>query len=80
MQDNYILKNTLFFRPGGVHEVDLFVGGVSELPVNGGILGRTFTCIISNQFSASKFGDRFWYENSENPGKFTPGKHSMDFF
>ncbi|XP_035219723.1 peroxidase-like isoform X2 [Stegodyphus dumicola] len=59
------------YGAGGVDEVDLFVAGVSEFSVNGGILGPTFTCIVANQFKNLKFGDRFWYENTNHPGAFT---------
>lgn len=52
-------------------DVDLFSGGVSETPVNGGKVGPTFACLIGLQFRALKFGDRFFYESDTNV-KFTP--------
>lgn len=55
-------------------EIDLFVGGISEFAVNDGVLGPTFTCIVANQFRNLKVGDRFWYENLDNPGAFSRGK------
>ncbi|GIX94018.1 peroxidasin [Caerostris extrusa] len=72
--DHIIDRLATIYGPGGVHEVDLFVAGVSELPVNGGIVGPTFTCIVSHQYKALKFGDRFWYENLHHPGAFTPAQ------
>lgn len=33
-----------------VNNIDLWSGGVSELSVNGGIIGRTFACKIFNKF------------------------------
>ncbi|XP_054709269.1 peroxidasin homolog pxn-1-like [Uloborus diversus] len=69
---DYILERLKYvYGPGQIDEVDLFVGGVSEFPVNDGILGPTFTCIVANQFKNLKFGDRFWYENTNHPGAFT---------
>jgi len=39
-------------------DIDLFVGGLAEKPFAGGVVGRTFNCIISQQFHNIKFGDR----------------------
>ncbi|XP_053698823.1 chorion peroxidase-like [Sabethes cyaneus] len=54
-------------------DVDLFVGGILEHPVEGGIVGETFAEIISDQFSRLQQGDRYFYSNGEqtNPGHFT---------
>ncbi len=43
--------------------LDLFVGGISEEPVEGGVTGATFTCIMSQTFRQLRDGDRFYYEN-----------------
>ncbi|XP_071494887.1 peroxidasin homolog [Diadema antillarum] len=56
----------IYGHPGNV---DLFVGGLSEDKIEGGLLGPTFTCLLVKQFHRLREGDRFWFEN---PGVFTP--------
>ncbi len=46
-----------------VDDVDLWVGGIAEDAVNGGLLGETFNLIVSDQFQRSRDGDRFFYLN-----------------
>nr|XP_022308082.1 peroxidase-like protein 3 [Crassostrea virginica] len=46
-----------------VTDIDVFVGGISELPEEGSILGPLFNCLIGKQFHDLKFGDRYWFEN-----------------
>ncbi|XP_063374283.1 chorion peroxidase isoform X2 [Cydia amplana] len=57
-------------------DIDLWIGGLLEEPVDGGIVGATFANIIADQFSRMKRGDRYFYEHGPdvNPGAFTPGQ------
>ncbi|KAK7069012.1 hypothetical protein SK128_018576, partial [Halocaridina rubra] len=48
-----------------VEDIDLFTGGLCETPLQGGIIGPTFGCIIGLQFSFLRKCDRFWYETSD---------------
>ena len=45
-----------------VDEVDLWIGGLAEAHVGGGLLGETFAEILGDQFTRSRDGDRFFYE------------------
>ena len=51
------------------------MAGVSENKEDGSIVGPTFSCLLGLQFQQLKFGDRFWYETSDFPANFTPGKY-----
>uniref|UniRef100_A0A336M1I8 CSON015496 protein n=1 Tax=Culicoides sonorensis TaxID=179676 RepID=A0A336M1I8_CULSO len=51
--------------------VDAYTGGLSEPPMNGGILGPLFTCLIADQFVRLKQGDSFWYERKIGPQRFS---------
>jgi hypothetical protein len=46
-----------------VNDVDLWVGGLSEPPVSGGMVGETFAIILKDQFERVRDGDRYWYQN-----------------
>ena len=58
-----------------VDDIDLFVGGLAEEPVSGGLLGWTFLCIVGDQFARLKKGDRFFYDIGGQPGSFSPSKY-----
>jgi peroxidase len=48
---------------GSVDAIDLWVGGLAEDHVAGGVIGQTFGIIVGDQFTALRDGDRYYFEN-----------------
>lgn len=46
-----------------VEQVDFWIGGISEDPVNGGLVGQLFSKVLTDQFTRLRDGDRFFYLN-----------------
>jgi len=46
-----------------VDDIDLWIGGLAENHINGGIVGELFHTIIADQFTRTRDGDRFFYLN-----------------
>lgn len=49
----------------------MYLAGLFENPVSGGVVGPTFACLIANQFKDLKVGDRYFYENGPSKSAFT---------
>lgn len=66
------------FTVMGIDRVDLWVGGLAEAKVNGGIVGSTFWAIIHEQLDRLQEGDRFYYvdrlENFDLYANFVEGQ------
>ena len=74
---NELTKIHLLQTYGTLETVDLFVGGLSEEPLEGGLVGATFACIFARTFEAVRDGDRFYYENDdETTGIFTASQRA----
>lgn len=50
---------------GTVDKVDVFVCGIAEDHVAGSMVGPLFRAILVDQFTRTRDGDRFWYENEQ---------------
>ncbi|XP_063859519.1 chorion peroxidase-like [Scylla paramamosain] len=53
-----------------VDDIDFFAGGMSETPLQGSLLGWTFTCVVGDQYARLKKGDRFFYDLGQQTGSF----------
>uniref|UniRef100_A0A7E4VUW8 peroxidase n=1 Tax=Panagrellus redivivus TaxID=6233 RepID=A0A7E4VUW8_PANRE len=53
--------------------LDLYVGGIIEEPQGDSVIGPTFSCIIAEQFTRSRDGDRFYFES---PTAFTAAQRA----
>ena len=57
-QANWDLLSTIYAHP---HHIDLFVGGLAEEPVSGGLTGKVFNAMKVKQFKNLMDGDRFFF-------------------
>ncbi|MDJ0676306.1 MAG: peroxidase family protein [Calothrix sp. MO_167.B42] len=64
ISSNNSITSKLESAYSSVDDIDLWVGGLAEDHVNGGLLGETFRVIIRDQFIHLRDGDRFWYQNN----------------
>ena len=55
MQDVIKRLKQIYFS---VEDIDLFTGGLSEVPLKGALVGPTFACVIGIQFQKAKKCDR----------------------
>ena len=60
-------------------DIDLWSGGISEIPKKGSLVGPVFSCLIGEGFRNLRFGDRFWFENSGWPSSFTLGNKNAAY-
>ena len=61
--ENWNLLKSLYLHP---RHIDLFTGGIAEVPFKGAIVGRTFRAIIAQTFKNLKEGDRFFFTHRGN--------------
>ncbi len=57
-----------------VNDIDLFIGGVTEIPLPGALVGPTFGNIISQQFENLRRSDRFFYTDLSQSVSFSSSK------
>lgn len=48
---------------GSVDNVDLFIGGLAEDHIDGGMVGCTFNAVLKDQFQNLRDGDPNWWQN-----------------
>ena len=60
-----------------VDDIDLFIGMIMEVPVGkhagDAKVGKTLQCLIGDVFARLRIGDRYFYDNADQAGSFTPG-------
>uniref|UniRef100_A0A672GM72 Eosinophil peroxidase n=1 Tax=Salarias fasciatus TaxID=181472 RepID=A0A672GM72_SALFA len=59
---NFTLAHKFQLLYGTPHNIDVWVGAISESPLPGGRVGPLLSCLLAKQFRALRDGDRFWWE------------------
>ena len=57
-----------------VEDVDPYVGMFLEDKEPGALVGKTFLCIIGDQFARLRLGDRYFYDLQGQSGSFNLGE------
>jgi len=47
-------------------DIDIWTGGLAEVPVDGAIVGPLFQCLLGQQYHNLKFGDRFFFTHNKD--------------
>ncbi|XP_037539628.1 eosinophil peroxidase [Nematolebias whitei] len=61
---NFTLAHTFTLLYGTPHNIDVWVGAISEPAATGGRVGPLLSCLLARQFRALRDGDRFWWERT----------------
>uniref|UniRef100_A0A4W6DYY4 Eosinophil peroxidase n=1 Tax=Lates calcarifer TaxID=8187 RepID=A0A4W6DYY4_LATCA len=59
---NFTLAHKFQLLYGTPHNIDVWVGAISEPALPGGRVGPLLACLLARQFRALRDGDRFWWE------------------
>uniref|UniRef100_A0A668AN98 Eosinophil peroxidase n=1 Tax=Myripristis murdjan TaxID=586833 RepID=A0A668AN98_9TELE len=59
---NVTLAHKFVVLYGTPHNIDVWVGAISEPALPGGRVGPLLACLLARQFRALRDGDRFWWE------------------
>ncbi|XP_070686264.1 eosinophil peroxidase [Pempheris klunzingeri] len=59
---NFTLAHKFQLLYGTPHNIDVWVGAISEPALPGGRVGPLLSCLLARQFRALRDGDRFWWE------------------
>ncbi|XP_078139176.1 eosinophil peroxidase [Centroberyx gerrardi] len=59
---NLTLAHKFLVLYGTPHNIDVWVGAISEPALPGGRVGPLLSCMLARQFRALRDGDRFWWE------------------
>ncbi|XP_028286259.1 eosinophil peroxidase [Parambassis ranga] len=59
---NFTLAHKFQLLYGTPHNIDVWVGAISEPALPGGRVGPLLSCLLAKQFRALRDGDRFWWE------------------
>ncbi|TKS73543.1 Thyroid peroxidase [Collichthys lucidus] len=74
---NFTLAHKFQLLYGTPHNIDVWVGAISEPALPGGRVGPLLSCLLARQFRALRDGDKFWWER-EGVFTSTQRKHLRD--
>ncbi|KAG8012707.1 Thyroid peroxidase, partial [Nibea albiflora] len=74
---NFTLAHKFQLLYGTPHNIDVWVGAISEPALPGGRVGPLLSCLLARQFRALRDGDKFWWQR-EGVFTSTQRKHLRD--